>query len=335
MIQRLCAVATVLLLSSCYTPEIKSVQPYTPSLGAPAPPLSGWMEDQPKMVRAEVKPSSNMTYDVHVEITPVPAGGASVPRLELTGAGNAPSGDRLFEGTVPLGAGSPPEPPAGYPAMPYGTQWQARVSVPYKNLWQTSYVFKSETFTVGAALGCMSFDGPRQSEGWGAKLYSSRDYATPLSTLPTQWLENENARQSDVPAARGALEATVAMTPEPIGAERFEARFSHAGVLPAGWGNARGIRIAIKSSSTGPSIYANVLVKKGLVPGTTVDDTEWIPVHGVWNAGSVWSTVEFPYPQFPTPHDPNVPTHMVHFTLNVDGVGDDTTITIDDVCPLR
>jgi hypothetical protein len=310
MFKPACLAAVLLVLSGCGKPVVERIDVVR-------------MEDQPKVVTAEVRPSGNMIYEASLEVTAVsPAQGAvpARPMTRLPASGGLPR----YEDTLPMGS--------GIPAMPYGSEWTAKVSVPYTMLWQRQYASKSVSFVVGAAKGCFSFDGELGRQGWGGTaVFHSTVSTHPDKDTTVDWLAGENARPSPV---KGALSFRVPKLEPRIGNESYSTKLS-AGGFPQGWAGADKMQLALKASRDLYDIYAAILVNRGSAGGPGTEVLEWIYTNHTHVTAGAWDTLTLDIPPLPASvgNPPN--SWMQGFTLNFERLGDSTQIVFDDVCPVH
>ena len=282
------------------------------------------LEDQPKVISADIRTSGNMESP-HVAFTAAAPTEGSVPDVDMRKA-NSSGAIPVFDGTAPL--------TAEYAAMAYGTKWQATVVVPYKILWHATSVTKSVDFVVGAAKRCSSFDGELQRQDWGqtAELHLIPARRPPLTrSTPINWLANENARPS---AVTGAIGVSIENMPAPTGSESWSASFP-MGTASAILRHGSGVRVAIKTSQR-IQLQLGVLANRGLRnarPGSE-PVVEWVYSHDKWVQAGAWRVIDLPFPDLPSPVSTISAVTIADITLNALHVKNGMQITIDDVCPL-
>jgi len=279
-------------------------------------------EDKPKIVTADIVPTSNTEPGAMVELvqlapTQGPTGRMSMKQTAMVGT------QARYQGTLPLGVA---------PAMPYGTRWKATVNIPYSILWQTQQVSRSTEFIVGAPAGCASFDGDLEYESWprSTQVRSNEAGRTDVNAVVTH-IPEENARPSVV---TGVLAITVPNLPVRVGNEVWTTRFVAGGALTE-WQGATGLRVAVKSSD-------NVFVRGALLVNRGVDEAnpaapvlQWIYTQNQPVDGGTWQIITLPFPPFPPPLPGTDRTMLSSFTVNFDTVQPEMRFMIDDVCPVR
>jgi hypothetical protein len=293
------------VLCGCEQPDVQSIRVYA-------------LEDQPKVISADIKTSSNMeTPGVRIERI-APALGA-VPSLDMHFT-STNGGAAVYEATAPL----TPE----FAPLAYGTKWQATVYAPYRVLWQKAGVSKSVEFVVGAAKSCSSFDGELQRQGWGEEMRLRQvPERTPANTLsiPTNWLPNENARPSQV---TGALGVTITDPLTPNSPVSWVGEFS-AGNAVYALSHGSGVRLAVKASrSVQMHLAVHALGVDNGAPnyGWTYSSSKTVEEGG-------WQIVELPFPTLPPPNS-SAPVTANILTVNVANLISGMEIMIDDVCPM-
>jgi hypothetical protein len=305
-----CAAAAV-VLCGCDQPAIQSL-----TVSA--------LEDQPKVISADIRVTSNMQTP-HVTIESVAPTVGTVPDINMR--------IKSTSGAVPVFDGIAPMHPE-YAPLAYGTKWKATVVVPYRILWHTTSVTQSEDFVVGAAKRCSSFDGELQRQGWGdvAELRLVPARRPPLTkSTPVNWMAAENARAS---AVTGALGITIDNLPSPMGAEFWIASIP-TGSAYAILRHGSGIQLAVKTSRA-IQLQIGVLTNRGFrngVPGGE-EVFEWVYSHDKEVAAGDWRVIELPFPALPAPISSSSIVTITNIKLNVANVRNGMQLAIDDVCPM-
>jgi hypothetical protein len=279
-------------------------------------------EDQPKVITADIVPTGNIEPGAAVELVQLAPTQGATGRVTMTQTGTVGAHAR-YQTTVPVGSA---------PAMPYGTQWSATVSVPYNVLWQRNTVTASTVFIVGAAEGCASFDGELEHEGWTRSTrVLSTEAGRPEINAVVAHLPDENARPSVV---TGALSITIPDLPTRVGNEVWSTRFGASSLLGS-WADATGIRVAVNSSDN-LFVRAALLMNRGVVEGNPAAPVlEWVYTQNKPVEGGGWQIIELPFPTFPAPLPGNERTFLSSLTINLDTVRPEMQIMIDDVCPMH
>jgi hypothetical protein len=303
--------ALAVVLCGCERPAIQSMR------------VSA-LEDQPKIISADIRTSGNMGVP-HVAFAAVAPTGGAVPDVDMRLKNNS-GAIPVFEGAAPL--------TADFAALAYGTKWQATVVVPYKILWHSTSMTQTTDFVVGAAKRCSSFDGELERQGW-AQAAELRPVParqpTVVRSTPLNWLANENARPS---AITGAIGVTINNIPSLVGSESWNVS------LPTGSAYAilrhgSGVQVAIKTSHR-IQLHLGVLANRGLRNARPGSEPvfEWVYSNDKEVQAGQWRVIDLPFPELPSAVSTISAVTIADITLTAVNVKNGMQIIIDDVCPL-